>query len=242
MSLIFDIETGSNERANKYLEPFDKDNPKHIRYGNLKDPVKKGEMARIEEAIYYKKAKDAFPLHPVTGKILVMGTSLDGKHELDYLREGVDEKMILENFWNKVADSRVNGYPIVGFKIKTFDLPFIIRRSWINRVTPYPLMTGRWWEEWIIDLYDVWTLSLGKWEGNSDYVRNRLVDISEVLGIGTKEQESSANFEKIFINDLPKALNHADNDLTLTDGLFNILSDFVRIKEKKSGNENFDLL
>jgi hypothetical protein len=232
MNLIFDIETGTNENANKYLEPFDPDNPDHIKYGNTKDPVKKAEMARVSEAIYYRQARESFPLNPATGKVLVIGTSVSGNIDIDYLREGYTEKQLLENFWAKVSDIESNQGQLIGFKSKTFDIPFVVRRSWINGVTPYPLMEGKWWKPWVTDLYETWTFSMGRWEMNSKYVRNRLVDVAQILGIGTKDIDIGKNFETVFFNNLESALDYARTDVDLTEKIFNILSDFIRIKNR----------
>lgn len=233
MNLIFDIETGANENASRYLEPFDPENPDHIKYGNTKDPIKKAEMAKISEAIYYKQARESFPLNPATGKVLVIGTSVDGNIEIDYLREGYTEKQLLENFWNKVSNIEINEGQLIGFKNKTFDIPFVVRRSWINQVAPYPLMEGKWWKPWIVDLYDVWTFSMGRWEMNSKYVRNRLVDVAEILGVGTKDVDGGKNFEVTFFNNIDKALEYARNDVDLTEKVFNRMQDFIRIKNQE---------
>lgn len=231
--LIFDIETGTNENAKKYVAPFDPDNPDHCKFGNAKKEDLRNEIIKQQMAIYYSKTEKLFPLWAVTGKVLSIGTMFsddDKSLNIDYLQEGRSEKQLLESFWSSITEE----IPIVGFNNKRFDLPFLIKRSWINNVTPYPLKEGIWWKPFIVDLYDVWTIGLTSQQLGYPFLRNGLADVLETLGLETKDREMGKKFEKVFYSNREKAIEYATEDIYKTRDLFNRLEDFIRIKDKRN--------
>jgi len=238
-ALIFDIETGANEYAKKFIAPFNKDNPDHMKYGNLKDPEKREAAEKQAYAIYYSKAEKLYPLWAATGKVLSIGCNYSDKLEddviLNHITPHMSEKQMLEIFWDMVADIAGNGI-LVGFNSNNFDIPFLVKRSWINNVTPFPLKEGRWYKPWVVDLYEVWNIN-GKSEGYP-YVSNSMASVLEMLDIGVKDTTMGAKFQQVFANDLNTALEYARADVIYTRRLFDRLSNFIRMKENERNVES----
>lgn len=240
--LIFDIETGGNEHAEKYVKPFDKNNPDHVKYGNTKDPDKRAEIERQAYAIYMSQAKDMFGLSAITGKVLAIGYCLideDGNERKwnEYLQPGVTEKELVSNFWQHVADLAVQKGLLVGYNSKRFDIPFLVQRSWILFTPTYPLMEGRWYKHWVIDLYEIVTLGLGA--QNYKFISYSLKSLAEVFSIGTKETDGK-RFEKMFYEERDKAITYLDNDIELTTKLYDRIKDFIRIKENNNEGKSIE--
>jgi len=65
----------------------------------------------------------------------------------------------LKTFWRLFMAER-EGSKFVGFNIESFDLPFLIRRSWHHSIhVPAMIYKGRWLNDaWFIDLKKIWTL------------------------------------------------------------------------------------
>ena len=98
---------------------------------------------------------DRAALDATTGRVVAIGVVLPGEHASIIGNDS--EAETLDEFWANVADCVRWSMPLIGFNIEHFDLPFLIRRSWINRVTvPAGLKTGRYWLNIIIDLMTVW--------------------------------------------------------------------------------------
>lgn len=121
-----------------------------------------------------------------------------------------DEKRILRWFWN--MHSEIRGQ-YVGHNIIGFDLPFLIRRSWIlGEDVPGDLMNGRYFSGKFVDTMEKWNC------GARDYVK--LADICKALGGGDKPDDcSGADFARLFDNggeDRLKALAYLANDLEMT--------------------------
>jgi len=147
----------------------------------------------------------------------------------------MSEKQMLEIFWDMVADIAGNGI-LVGFNSNNFDIPFLVKRSWINNVTPFPLKEGRWYKPWVVDLYEVWNIN-GKSEGYP-YVSNSMASVLEMLDIGVKDTTMGAKFQQVFANDLNTALEYARADVIYTRRLFDRLSNFIRMKENERNVES----
>lgn len=101
---------------------------------------------------------------------------------------------------------------ITGYCIKSFDLPFLIKRSWLlgvkvprrifNPVARYPL------SEQIVDLRDVW--NAGRREDAAK--RIRLDDVLAACGLPPKTGDGK-DFGKLWESDRAAALEYSRNDL-----------------------------
>lgn len=122
--LFVDIETVVNESALKFLE-----DPKAP--SNLVDPVK------IAAAIATRRQEliDHAPLDSDLGKIACIGyaVGLTGDIVTDVVNKKNTEKVVLERFWMNYALTHGRS---AGYNILSFDLPFIMKRSFDLHVRP----------------------------------------------------------------------------------------------------------
>lgn len=233
--LIFDIETGANEKAKSFVKPFDKDNPDHVKYGNAKKEELREEIVKQAYAVYMSQAEEKFALSAITGKILAISYAViddETNTEIKYVKtlaSGVEEIDLLLEFWGLVKEIVESGGIVVGFNSKKFDIPFIVQRSWILSVPTYPLMEGRWFKPFVVDLYEVWTF--GMQSTLYKFISNNLKTVSEVLGLGTKGDEGK-KFEKLFYTNPEVAKAYCLNDIDLTLKLYHKLKDFIKVKPK----------
>jgi hypothetical protein len=239
MMLAFDIETESlpEEQVRLFSEPFKKPahpgpfDPSAVRTGNLKDQIKidaKIQEARDAHALavqsyeadctkaereYWQGLMDKAALSPVTGRVVVVGLrSVSGKETLI----SGDEPDILSSFWNQYRDCSRARRQMIGANILNFDLPFLVRRSWINRVeVPDGVRDGRYWDKIFVDIREHWLC--GQWKGD---VESSLDLMARALGVGHKlDKTIGAHFGKLWRGDQQEhelAKRYLQRDLELT--------------------------
>lgn len=198
--LFFDIETEALDIKDIPVIPEFKA-PK-----NYKDPEKIRaaiEMARLTW-------DDERALSPLTARVLVVGTLRDDQSD-PHLLDNEDEVRNLEDWWAMYSEQVYTNQRIYGFCIRKFDVPFLMRRSWIRKVkVPNTVMNGRYLTDAFVDLADVWACG-----NQADY--SSLSDTARALRLGAKD-ESGKDFAKLWRN--PKTRNKANayltNDLNLT--------------------------
>lgn len=169
-NLILDIETGGAADAASLFNPDD------VKLGNVKDPSKV--EAKIEEAreAFVKKAA----LSAETGEVLAVGI-LDGDKELILVGH---EKEILEATWGKISQQLMAQRNVVGHNLLGFDMPFLIRRSWVHGVH-VPLEIGKYggkyvqWHSCLRDTMLFWQLG-----GYQEFIS--LDKLGKTLGFGGK--------------------------------------------------------
>lgn len=200
--VYFDIETGPLPLT--YLEAT---MPKFKAPANLKDPVK------IAAAIEEKKKEyiEDAALDPLTGQILCIGV-LDPLHGFQPLGLADDEAAMLRAFWRIANDALGNFDNLIGFNCNSFDLPFLVKRSWKHGIRP-PLIlrNGRYWSKDIIDLREVWQMGDKQAHGSLDTV-------SRFLGQAGKAGEGS-QFAELWADNRDVALTYLKTDLLLTQAL-----------------------
>jgi DNA polymerase elongation subunit (family B) len=131
-------------------------------------------------------------LHAEYGRVLSVGVIVERDGEI--IHRGVlgrerqtmlfhlDEARTLRGFWKLMKGFNVSRDLIVGHNVISFDLPFIEKRSLINRVQPtVKLSYARYRNQPIYDTMQVW----GHW--NLQYIS--LGDLAEVLKIGMSKTE-----------------------------------------------------
>jgi len=171
--LAFDIETGplGDDRLLELCPPavlpvhpgvFD---PAAAKVGNLKDPGKireKIEAAREACEAARVKAfadfKSRAALDATTGRVVAIGFLRDDQMDApDIIDCDQDEQAGLREWWDNVEDALHDRLPLIGFNVCHFDLPFLVRRSWLLGVpVPAGLRKGRYWSDLIVDLMQVW--------------------------------------------------------------------------------------
>lgn len=73
-------------------------------------------------------------INPIDSKVIAIGLKEKNKESVIFI--GDDEKELLEKFWNYFKDfkTRFPVFRLVGFNIKSFDISFLVTRSFINKV------------------------------------------------------------------------------------------------------------
>lgn len=137
--LFLDIETIPNEKFIKFLpEP---EPPK-----NYKDLFKIAEWIETKKQEFINK----MALDIDFAKIVAIGLAVNFDNPgVNIARDEENEKKILEWFWQLVAESHI----LVGFNNRSFDLPVILRRSFLLDVQPTRILNlSRYSNGEILDL------------------------------------------------------------------------------------------
>lgn len=224
-AIIFDIETGPRpwpeiEQFYTPLPPVDPWSDAMVKYGNTKDKDKRAEKYAVVRAEWEAKVashdEDAkihrgawlqdCALDPVTGRVLAIGYMKGDEVVIDH----GDEAAMLQNFWGTWFDAAKRfSSPMVGFNIHGFDLPFLVRRSWLlNIEVPSDAMPdGRFWSRVFVDL-------MGKWNcGARGFVK--LDRLAAYFG-GPRKSGDGADFSRLYAEDQAAAIQYLAQDLRVT--------------------------
>jgi len=159
MTIIFDIETIALPEAEirASLPPF---NPDKVTLGNASKPETVERIIETARETYGDDIVKRGALDPRYGRVAIAGMLTacvgedDGKCSQHYQD---DECALLECVWNELCATTAD---IIGFNIKLFDLPFLVKRSWIHSIpVPYSVFNpGRAkypWDDRVKDLLEV---------------------------------------------------------------------------------------
>jgi hypothetical protein len=210
--IIFDIETGPES-----VEELAKVQPQFQAPSNYKDPEK------IAEAIEAKRKSwmESAALDATTGQVLAIGTMTKEVTDIKMARDH-GEAAIIASFWKQVfnwpttkeeADKLkyddLTPATLLGFNCKSFDLPFLIRRSWkLGIQVPIELGGGNLYtfmRDNVRDIMDDWRCT------NRDQTIS-LDCLARFLGVGSK----NGNGKDFAMMDTETALQYVANDLALT--------------------------
>lgn len=195
--VIFDIETGPRPAAE--LESLC---PQFEAPANYKDPTKIAAFIEEKRRDWLERGA----LSAVTGQVLAIGYLANGN--FDAFATG-DEAEDIAGFWHLITSHGTILHQLVGFNCISFDVPFLVRRSWkLGVPVPPSLFRGRWINEAFIDLMDIWKC------GNRDQSIS-LGDLARYLGVGEKNGEGK-DFARLWAIDRAAALAYLENDLRLT--------------------------
>ena len=209
--------------------------PSTVKYGQTKDAIKrktkleemrtKFEAAKTKDLAVIEtdrtKAWTAFKgraaLSPMTGRVLAIGFGKSesacewGQNRLTLCGiDGEPEAELLEGFWCVFRNHREVASPMVGFNIVGFDVPFLVRRSWLLGVdVPDSFRNGRYLDKTFVDLADVW--AAGDWRGKMP----KLDTLAAYFGV-TRKTGSGADFARLFEEDREKAADYLKHDLLAT--------------------------
>lgn len=216
--IFFDIETAPLPPDQLVIPPFD---PAAVKTGNTKDPDKIAAKIRAAEETHAADFLRNAALDPLTGRVLCIGIAIDD--EQPYIIDGGpkdDEALLLTRFWDLLCEPE--GAPnIIGFNVKQFDMPFLVRRSWKHRVQPpLWLRQGRYWCNSLVDLREVWQLGDSRSHGS-------LSSICRHLGLGEKAG-SGADFGTLWRTDNVAAREYCLQDIRLTRDMAHVLLDIQR--------------
>lgn len=121
-----------------------------------------------------------------------------------------DEAGMLRQFWDAFLSANGAGAKMIGFNIFSFDLPFMVRRSWHHGVKVPANATTYGWKSWsptFIDLMHEWRC--GEWK---TFIS--LDALSRYLGVGQKVGEGERFFQ-LWEKDRKAAVAYLENDVRL---------------------------
>lgn len=226
-------------------------NPATVRHGNTKDPGKRAQKEAEEEAKHlnavagyeqsvveaqaqhWQEFVDKAALSATTGRVLAIGLLDAGKGEeeiriLAHDNENPDndlalgdEATALHKFWRLYSKARATNANLVGCNIFDFDLPFLIRRSWMLGVDVPATVTvnRRYFDSIFVDLREVWLC--GQRGGNGGE-KSSLDTIGRALGVGGKpDGVTGADFARLWFGtpeEKATAVEYLKNDLRVTAG------------------------
>lgn len=149
---------------------------------------------------------DKLALKAPTARILAIGYVEDEKEPV--IIHDIPEQDMLKRFWDLFREN--GGYKFVGHNIISWDIPFLIRRSYILGVyVPFETMEGRYLTRRFCDTMLTWAC------GDGSMIS--LDMLSRVLGVGKKNGEGK-DFAGLYNNPETRqqALDYLLNDLKLT--------------------------
>mgnify|MGYP003657601959 CR=1 FL=1 len=204
---VFDIETGPlpTEEIKRIAPPFNEDD---LKMGNLglEKQLEKIHLARSKhiEGIESKAA-----LNAEYGQVLAIGLQAGSMSPVCLIGE---ESEIISQFWDYAAKDYQGGQTVwIGFNSNSFDLPFLLRRSFIlgirvpRHITPMP----RYWDStfWI-DLMDNWKAG----DFRATISLDRFCKASGLEG----KNGSGKYFSQLLKEDKDKAIEYLKNDIAIT--------------------------
>lgn len=208
--------------------------PSSVKLGNLKDEAKiaekieaarqkhEADVASYEKDCQEKQAEhwesfvDRAALDAGTGQVLAIGYFSESPTirkicTNDNPADDQGEAALLVEFWKMVTEVVLSkGHRLVGHNIHGFDLPFLMRRSWLLgiQVPDGLLINGRYWNDLFLDTMKVW--ACGSFNGFT-----KLDVLASYLGIPGKSG-NGADFARLFRENRKAAIDYLKTDLTLT--------------------------
>ena len=211
-TIIFDIETSALPFGELAIPAF---NPADVKLGNTKDPDKIAERIRQAEENHVTDYIKNAALDALSGQVLCIGYRLE-RDEPAILSSDADGEAAMLRQWWELLNTWERQPRLIGFNVKSFDLPFLIKRSWKHRITPpYWIRNGRYWNDLIVDLREVWQLGDNRAHGS-------LGAISRHLGLGEKTG-NGADFANLWKTNRQAAIDYCLQDVKLTQQVADVL-------------------
>ena len=216
---VFDIETGPlpKKRIEEIAPPF---NENKIKTGNL--GLEKA-LAKVNEArenhIY--NILDKAALRGEYGQVLACGFA-EGEPEAtppietvfdDDPKPYTSERNLLRKIWDRIKQAREKQALLVGHKSNTFDLPMLLRRSFVLGVTPYREIlprNSRFFPDFCLDTMEIWRL--GDYDPKARISLDRL---AKAMGIEGKNG-SGKFFSQLMAEDFEAAKAYLETDIRVT--------------------------
>lgn len=199
--VIFDIETegaATLEFIQEIYPPYAIFDPDKIEFEHQfteGEKASKIEAARLnhveQEELYWAEKFDKAALSAETGRVVTIGYLPVGAPDSEACLDDADfdEVRLLRRFWagyEKVVRQRGR---IIGWNSNGFDIPFLIKRSWILGVPiPSSVFRGRWISDTLLDLMLVWAVY--------EFRKSAKLDVcARVLGLGNKTDQACCGAE-----------------------------------------------
>jgi len=146
-------------------------------------------------------------INPIDSRVVAIGVKRADAEPIILMN--YSEKQMLEEFWKIFGEFKKasSGNTIVGFNIKSFDIPFLVTRSFINKVKIYPFYIKE-----IIDLREYLTgFRFGKSRGT-------LKEFGEAIGVELIEDTDGSKIAFLCKSeDFEKIKEYLLKDLELTE-------------------------
>jgi predicted PolB exonuclease-like 3'-5' exonuclease len=198
MSIIFDIETGALPR--KQLQ---EQMPEFAPPGNIKDPKKIALKLAEKEAKFMADAA----LNAETLQVLAIGMYDDETEEVTIITENTETETI-GKFWDKVCTGVSLTEELIGFNSNNFDIPVLVRRSYILGLSVPHNLRQRWIPDFCIDLMEMW-------QCGDRQKRISLDRLCKLCGLEGKNG-SGKYFSQMFEEDREGAIEYLINDIKIT--------------------------
>ena len=231
---MFEFDESKVKGVEPVGQPFD---ASCVKTGNMKDEAKikqkieqkrtEHEKAVAEATARLAEAREqawlAFveraPLSPLTGRVLAIGYLSSGKTDLDWASQsdnGQGEEALLRRWWGRFNYHRERQQQMIGHNIYGFDLPFLVRRSWLLGIAIPPeafnFSGGRWsWNRLFVDTMAAWACGVYGERAKLDRLA-QYFDTQRKFGNG-------ANFARLFWGtpeERTQAFDYLGNDLEVT--------------------------
>jgi len=196
-SISFDLETEGLDK-NTVLErtkPYPSFDPGSIKLGDCRtDEARAEKLARAEtehrkkEEEYYQTAVEKAALNAETGRILTIAyLPIESSEPVVDFHD--DEAELLKRFWAGYREVKRNGGLLIGHNVAGFDVPYLLRRSWINRVpVPGNVFNGRYLSPIFCDTMQAWACG--------EFRRFIALDLlASLLNVGGKSQQEVTGAE-----------------------------------------------
>ncbi len=241
--IAWDIETGPLDRelvlsrSKEFTapEPPGDFNESTVKLGVMKDPAKiaakiEAERVKHEKAVrdfarttaeakekYETDVLEKAALSPLTGQVLAIGYKSEKGVAIKFAGTPESEADLISEFWLKYQSCNAPVRRMVGHNIFGFDLPFLVRRSWLLDVAvPQNLIDrDRFWNERVfVDTMKRWQCGVfgGEWV--------KLDALSQATGgSGKPDGITGAMFADLFNGseeEKIQAIDYLKNDLEMT--------------------------
>lgn len=214
--IVYDIETAPLPNLGEIIAtqyPFDAND---VKVGNLKDPLKIAEKIAEARAGHEDGIRDKAQLDPSLSYVCAIGWD-EGDGLIKYVAGGLaDEPVMINRFWNMMAGQDQHTQ-FAGWNCHKFDLPFMVRRTWILRARGHevylpPVLFGhRGFANNQIDLMKVWCCNqYGEFAS--------LKRVAKTLGVSCERdyETTGKDFWKVLAADEATALQYLSDDIAET--------------------------
>ena len=205
---VFDIETGSApyDEVETYCPPIKPSK-------SIKDASKQEAYIEGKKNEWLGKAA----LSPITGRVLVIGTRVEGVNTMFHVNEQGDEKGVLEAFFEVVRKHSDQKW--IGHNCHAFDWPFLRSRAMACGVHfPSGIITSIVGQRWLNYESNIRDTMLA-WNPDPTS-RISLNNLGKVLGLGAKLGDHGKHFDKLYADDPDTALKYCERDIELTDKIW----------------------
>ena len=198
--IFFDIET--NPFADAHLAAA---MPSFKAPSNIKDPAKiAAKIAEKEQAF-----KDKAALSPMSSTVLAVGLWCEDGAKT--MLHGEDEADLIKKTWAALTEHGAFTRDVIGWNIKRFDFPFLIKRSWANGISIPDTMLeqykGRFYmNARVKDMMDFFTMGVEQFAS--------LNSALQLLGLESKVDTSGKLFYELYDENRELAMEYLKRDIT----------------------------